>query len=468
MYRIKFPQLFTALTKYPNEKTYDAFQLFGPKGNDLLPKIREWLNGIETAAIPRTPTTTIAMSVPAIAAVQRASDVRSATVKAHPLPDVTLKLPPSAIFREGSKSATDVVALPDSSEPQLGDRIVNLCANGVPFGARGTVVAVHSSKNGCVEVVMDEEFIGGSNLQGSCQNFRGKLCLWAHLLKLSAADSTEDIEYVKSPITKKEEVEAKSSHVTSTAVTNLISVHEKNTVSPSRSKDLLKHSKTPTVKVAVDGSKTPTGNIKVDESKTPIVNVKVKSSKAPIDVKVEHSRTSSDNVKVIRSKTPINDMDRSKTPTDSKKKQGAWKEAKGPQGGKGFNGLRKAAGGKNGYSAWNQYVKRMQQPQSTFSTTSRFDDAVAGLKSVLGVTSSSSSSSALKPFVENLIPDKDTTTALDALRAIMVDESLGKAAPLPMLGLVPKFNFTYTQEGSNDGSSISNEMEVFSTPYGTK
>jgi hypothetical protein len=50
----------------------------------------------------------------------------------------------------------------------------------------------------------------------------------------------------------------------------------------------------------------------------------------------------------------------------------------------------------------------------------------------------------------------------------MVDESLGKAAPLPMLGLVPKFNFTYTQEGSNDGSSISNEMEVFSTPYGTK
>jgi len=55
-----------------------------------------------------------------------------------------------------------------------------------------------------------------------------------------------------------------------------------------------------------------------------------------------------------------------------------------------------------------------------------------------------------------LIPNNDTTTALDALRAIMVDESLGKAAPLPIPGLVPKFNFTYTQEGSNDGSSISN------------
>lgn len=56
---------------------------------------------------------------------------------------------------------------------------------GVPFGARGTVVAIHDPAEGCVEVVLDEEFIGGSTLQGTCANFRGKLCVWNHLLKIS-------------------------------------------------------------------------------------------------------------------------------------------------------------------------------------------------------------------------------------------------------------------------------------------
>ena len=44
--------------------------------------------------------------------------------------------------------------------PELGDRVANLCANGVPFGARGTVVAIHDATEGCVEVLLDEEFIG--------------------------------------------------------------------------------------------------------------------------------------------------------------------------------------------------------------------------------------------------------------------------------------------------------------------
>ena len=35
----------------------------------------------------------------------------------------------------------------------------------------------------------------------------------------------------------------------------------------------------------------------------------------------------------------------------------------------------------------------------------------------------------------------------------MIDESSGKGAPVPVPGQIPKFNFTYTQEGSNDSSS---------------
>ena len=96
-----------------------------------------------------------------------------------------LKVPGSALYGEGSIGATDVIQAADLNEnsiPELGDRIVNICADGIPFGARGTVVAIHeASSTGSVEVVMDEEFIGGSSLQGACSSSRGKLCVWAHL-----------------------------------------------------------------------------------------------------------------------------------------------------------------------------------------------------------------------------------------------------------------------------------------------
>ena len=61
---------------------------------------------------------------------------------------------------------------------------------------RGTVVSIHSEASGCVEVVMDEEFIGGSTLQGMCGNFRGKLVVWNHLLKISAADSKGVVDQI--------------------------------------------------------------------------------------------------------------------------------------------------------------------------------------------------------------------------------------------------------------------------------
>lgn len=44
-------------------------------------------------------------------------------------------------------------------------------AKGVPFGLWGTVVATHSHSS-CVEVVFDEEFIGGTTLHGMCSNYR--------------------------------------------------------------------------------------------------------------------------------------------------------------------------------------------------------------------------------------------------------------------------------------------------------
>lgn len=199
-YKNAFPRLFSAITKDPDAKFYDSKKVFGPKGEEVCSTVLEWLKGIETATIPRLPSTTEAMPIPAVHAVQRAADVRTANLeKDSAVKESNVKVPASAIYREGSTAATDVLLASEhsvSAPPELGDRVANLCANGVPFGARGTVVAIHDAREGCVEVVMDEEFIGGSTLQGSCANFRGKLCVWNHLLKISAADSQGIVESV--------------------------------------------------------------------------------------------------------------------------------------------------------------------------------------------------------------------------------------------------------------------------------
>jgi ribosomal protein L35AE/L33A len=46
----------------------------------------------------------------------------------------------------------------------LGDRVVSLNSQGVPFGLKGTVITVHEH-TGYVEVLFDQEFTGGKSLQ---------------------------------------------------------------------------------------------------------------------------------------------------------------------------------------------------------------------------------------------------------------------------------------------------------------
>jgi hypothetical protein len=136
---------------------------------------------------------TAAMPVAAVYAMQRAADVRTSTLeKDNAVKESYVEVPSAAFYQEASTAATDVFLNLEhsvSAPPELGDRVTNLCASGIPFGARGTVVAIHDPAEGCVKVAMDEEFIGGSTFQGNCANFHGKLCIWNHLLKISAANS---------------------------------------------------------------------------------------------------------------------------------------------------------------------------------------------------------------------------------------------------------------------------------------
>lgn len=195
-YMQQFPALFRAIDNNPNDRFYEA-KVLGPSGSQSLGKIRDWLNNVETAKLPRIPCTTLAMPYSAVKAVQHAADVRVSHLdKIGPFKAVHVKVPSSALYREASTAVVDVLKSSDYKclHPELGIRVVNLCASGVPFGARGTVVAVHDAVSGCVEVVMDEEFIGGSTLQGSCSQFRGKLCVWNHLLTISSSDDKDVAE----------------------------------------------------------------------------------------------------------------------------------------------------------------------------------------------------------------------------------------------------------------------------------
>jgi len=197
LYQTNFPKVVSHLKRNPEERFYDVRSMFGEGGSESnLREVLDWLGKCETAKLPRVPVSTSGLGKNAVQAIERASEVRNNTLKAKGLMKaVQLKVPLGALYKSGSVDASDVLTSNNKETPELGDRVANLSAGGVPFGARGTVIAVHN-KNGCVDVVMDEEFMGGSSLQGTCSNFRGKLCYWNHLLKLSSKEDSKTADSI--------------------------------------------------------------------------------------------------------------------------------------------------------------------------------------------------------------------------------------------------------------------------------
>ena len=483
-YKQKYPQLFAALARYPNERKYDARNVFGSKGNDTLTKIRDWLNNVETAKIPRIPSNTESMPIMAIAAVQRAADVRKAAQERQNLKDVNIKIPASALYQEGSTAATDVLiasSLSESSAPELGDRIVNLCANGVPFGARGTVVSIHDPAEGCVELVMDEEFIGGSTLQGSCANFRGKLCVWNHLLRICAADSKDVVDQLISTSSFKAvidtiednnhqgQISSTPRHISSSYET----VSASNVKPPQRrvpdQNDALR--KGPELEMAVTPSK------QGDALR-----------KSPLREKREKTGTPQE---VTTQPNSVGTIKPSSASGARGGKQGVWKEAVGPDGsGTGFKGV--GRGGISGFQAWRRHLSsngpvERKNPilAKSSKTVSTVDGGVgsisAGLKALLGVKTETSTSVAVSDEKDAsaglkamlgvtvndtavmppppLPPPPHPATAADALLELMMKEQ--SASPAPAIPAHQpshqSFNFTYVKEGE--------EAQPPPTPY---
>eukprot|EP00977_Amphora_coffeiformis_P012722 scaffold3224_cov158-Amphora_coffeaeformis.AAC.11 len=510
LYRKNFPQLFTQLAKMPNEKRYDANAVFGPNGEAWLPVIREWLNGIETAKLPRTPISTESMSYDAVAAVQKAADVRTLALKKKGYPkDSIVKIPGNALYREGMIGATDVLSAVDLNKneaPELGDRIVSLNADGIPFGARGTVVGIHeAATTGSVEVVMDEEFIGGTTLQGACSNFRGKLCVWAHLLKL-APDNSKD--FVDKMVPKGRGTAAVSKIISS--------------IDPNVDTDT--------------ASQTPT-----QDQKNPKKGQKHETPEKQRENRLLSKTTSAPPTPA----TSVSSHEDSKTPPKTRGKSAGraqssgrgkvgYREAKGPpEKGIGFKGQGKRKG-KSGLERWRTAIKSKsntmtasdlkvmlgvgsQPPPSSnsavaelkgmlgISNASAATDATAELKAALGVEIAQPSTpmapgseEGLKAMlgVGNAVPPGTRPTDAAALKAMLgVQHSqppppVASSAPssaadhlmrmiagkdqqqfipphsVPMAGPPrPAFNFTYTEEGSEAPPPPPPMMMPVPSPY---
>jgi 5'-3' exoribonuclease 1 len=342
-YKSKFPQLFAAINQGPNERRYDANQVFGPNGEAWLPVVREWLDKHESAKLPRSPVTTKALSYEATAAVQKAADIRSLALKKKGYPKESLiKVPGIALYCEGSTGATDVLLVTDINDgegPELGDRIVNLCADGVPFGARGTVIGTHeAATSGSVEVVMDEEFIGGTSLQGHCANFRGKLCHWSHLLRISPDNSKGMVD----KLIPKEAQDAARNHSADQIVQSSVVAEL-----PAQTRSNLR---------------------------------------SQVDVLVERTTKNEESGK---SKTPCRSS--SRTGSAGRNRQGGWREARGPivndkkdtsTGSKGFS-----REGKSGLSRWRDMIKSASPPVGM--AENNVDQMASDLKKMLNVSSES-------------------------------------------------------------------------------
>ncbi len=181
-----FPDLFRGLEAAPKDKEYDLAQLFlNEDGSVAVPdpaarldEVRSWLGQLPTLALPLCPCDSTSMDTATIRSIEQATaQLRGPT---HII--TVANLTPAVLIRP----ITIPMMRPSPPEWQLGHRVVNLRSEGsVPFGLRGTVVAMY---NGRAEVVFDSQFLAGDSLGGKLTSFCGAVVpLWT-LLNLSLSE----------------------------------------------------------------------------------------------------------------------------------------------------------------------------------------------------------------------------------------------------------------------------------------
>lgn len=248
-YRAKFPDMFANLVRiFSREESrnggarvLNASEVFGRSANakEMLSAAASWVATSDLALLPLVSEDSSVLSKDAVSELEREAEIalrlRADALSQNPAgkENVTMRVPRTHLLNglETSAQHLEMTSIaggaapsisPEVKDVKLGDRVVNRMATGpVPFGLRGTVVGIHPAKSSAevaaeskkrkddedggalidvtklarsalVEVVFDEGFIGGGDLNGRCSVTRGKAVPPGSLLLLLPA---KDVVY---------------------------------------------------------------------------------------------------------------------------------------------------------------------------------------------------------------------------------------------------------------------------------
>jgi hypothetical protein len=170
----RFPDLFQAL-EADDAQEIEVFspEMLFPNGNaaERMTEVEEWLKNLETNNLQRVPIGSKAMPKEAVKTVEEESNRYVANNNARKKKTVMINCQTNQLLTPLS----DIPATDEESTQMdipLGERVMNLRDNGpIPFGLKGTVTGI---VNNLLEVVFDEEFLGGTNLGNRCSDLRGQ------------------------------------------------------------------------------------------------------------------------------------------------------------------------------------------------------------------------------------------------------------------------------------------------------
>ncbi|XP_076824153.1 5'-3' exoribonuclease 1-like isoform X3 [Clavelina lepadiformis] len=174
-----FPEVFTYLGEVlqdRSEEQLNAAELFGSENvSEKLSVLSKWLKSLPCFGGRKVHESSSVLEAPAINAIDEA--IATVKNKAHEKErNIVLTVKPSSLYRPMAQQGT---LIPDKkANHQLLDRVVNVrMGYTVPLGFRGTIIGIHS-KGGSeqemlIDVVFDDEFLGGLTLGGQCADRRG-------------------------------------------------------------------------------------------------------------------------------------------------------------------------------------------------------------------------------------------------------------------------------------------------------
>ncbi|KAK1935585.1 5'-3' exoribonuclease 1 [Phytophthora citrophthora] len=207
-YQKEFPEVVRNLSRLPFATTYQGKDVFGINEAERVDvkaeAVKQWIEQQHLGASENSkhiPITSEYIALNAVRAMEAAgtlrSKERSKAAEEQRAAPVVATVNAADLFRPNPLVNQDLTGHEVSQRssvnrgaPNLGDRVINISARGVPFGHRGTVVATHVSSR-CVEVLFDESFTGGEALYGTTSLDRGKIVAWNNLLCVSVPPGTK-------------------------------------------------------------------------------------------------------------------------------------------------------------------------------------------------------------------------------------------------------------------------------------